>query len=210
MAEDSYRETTILDAARRRFAYFGFSKATMEEIAADAGLAKASLYYYYPTKEQLFEAVVLLEQGLFARDIQQVLAGSSTAGEKLRQYAERRLGLFQGLVNLGMLSLQSSPRTRLRSWQLLQDFEQTELGLLNKILSAGIADGEFALAHPERAARLLLNLLQGLRLRIVRGASGPSLQESTYADLRKEIDFFLTIFIQGIRRTQPLRGTPHG
>ena len=45
------KQAVILDAARKRFAYYGFSKVTMDEIAADIGMGKASLYYYFPTKE---------------------------------------------------------------------------------------------------------------------------------------------------------------
>jgi TetR/AcrR family transcriptional regulator len=56
MAEKS-REKSIIEAAKERFAHFGFSKVTMEEIASDVDLGKASLYYYFPTKEDLFKAV---------------------------------------------------------------------------------------------------------------------------------------------------------
>ena len=38
------KEKAILEAARKRFAYFGFSKITMDEIASDVALGKASLY----------------------------------------------------------------------------------------------------------------------------------------------------------------------
>ena len=51
------REKPIIEAARKRFAHYGFSKVTMEEIAADAEMGKASLYYYFPTKEELFSAL---------------------------------------------------------------------------------------------------------------------------------------------------------
>lgn len=59
------KEKEIILAARKRFAYYGFSKVTMDEIAADIGMAKASLYYYFPTKVDLFIAVVTEEQDQF-------------------------------------------------------------------------------------------------------------------------------------------------
>ena len=43
------KEEVILRSAQRRFASFGYSKVTMDEIAEDIGMAKASLYYYFPT-----------------------------------------------------------------------------------------------------------------------------------------------------------------
>ena len=48
----------ILNAAQKRFAHFGISKTSMEDIAADIGLSKSSLYYYFTTKEDIFKAVI--------------------------------------------------------------------------------------------------------------------------------------------------------
>jgi len=56
------KEELILNAAQRRFASYGYSKVTMDEIAEDVGMAKASLYYYFPTKEVIFRSIVLHEQ----------------------------------------------------------------------------------------------------------------------------------------------------
>ena len=49
----------VLDAAQKRFARFGLSKTTMNDIADDLGVSKASLYYYFPDKESIFKKVDL-------------------------------------------------------------------------------------------------------------------------------------------------------
>jgi TetR/AcrR family transcriptional regulator len=51
-------ERLILDAAERVFAEAGFGGATMQLIADMAGLPKANLHYYFPTKESLYRRVV--------------------------------------------------------------------------------------------------------------------------------------------------------
>ena len=51
-------EKTILDAAEKVFAEAGFGGATMQLIADVAGLPKANLHYYFPTKEALYRQVV--------------------------------------------------------------------------------------------------------------------------------------------------------
>lgn len=53
------RERRILDAAIAVFAEAGFSGASMDEIAQRAGLSKPTLYQYFPSKEALFEAMML-------------------------------------------------------------------------------------------------------------------------------------------------------
>ncbi len=58
--EESRREIerAILDAAEKVFAEAGFGGATMQLIADLAGLPKANLHYYFPTKEALYRRVV--------------------------------------------------------------------------------------------------------------------------------------------------------
>jgi TetR/AcrR family transcriptional regulator len=51
-------ETLILQAAEKVFAEAGFGGATMQLIADLAGLPKANLHYYFPTKESLYRRVV--------------------------------------------------------------------------------------------------------------------------------------------------------
>lgn len=56
---DSGRREVILKAARRAFARYGFEKATIKQIAAEAGLATTSLiYWYFKDKDELFKAVI--------------------------------------------------------------------------------------------------------------------------------------------------------
>ena len=51
-------EKLILRAAEKVFAEAGFGGATMQIIADVAGLPKANLHYYFPTKEALYRQVV--------------------------------------------------------------------------------------------------------------------------------------------------------
>jgi AcrR family transcriptional regulator len=52
------RRARILDAARALILRVGLRRATMEAIAREAGVAKPTLYGYFPDKEAVFEAIV--------------------------------------------------------------------------------------------------------------------------------------------------------
>ena len=52
------RRDQILEAALRIFARKGFAESTVDEIAVGAGLAKATLYLYFPSKEVLLQKLV--------------------------------------------------------------------------------------------------------------------------------------------------------
>jgi TetR/AcrR family transcriptional regulator len=50
-------ETAILKAARQVFEHHGYTGARMQQIADEAGISKASLHYYFRSKENLFERI---------------------------------------------------------------------------------------------------------------------------------------------------------
>lgn len=59
MNEEIERRQQILEAAFQEFAHKGFKGATIKSIAQAAGLSAPSLiYWYFPTKEDLFQAVI--------------------------------------------------------------------------------------------------------------------------------------------------------
>ena len=70
-------ERVILEAAEKVFAEAGFGGATMQLIADLAGLPKANLHYYFPTKEALYREVVqnIFQVWLQAADIFDEAAG---------------------------------------------------------------------------------------------------------------------------------------
>src|ERR1035437_1057309 len=98
------KEEQIVLAARKVFARYGFSKTTMEDISATVEMGKASLYYYFPTKENLFHAAVLQEQAEFIKKAAAILNKQNSAEKKLKTYTEERLEFFKELLNLGTLS----------------------------------------------------------------------------------------------------------
>ena len=52
------RPQELLDAALQLFVEKGFAATRMDEVAQRAGVSKGTLYLYYPSKEELFKAVV--------------------------------------------------------------------------------------------------------------------------------------------------------
>ncbi len=95
------REDAILDAAHLLLATKGYDQTTVDEVAAEVGIAKASLYKHFPSKEALATAAM-------KRTIQRALAFIDTlsptlaADEALRAVLEwaLRLRLAGGLPTL--------------------------------------------------------------------------------------------------------------
>src|SRR5690606_8659371 len=51
------KRNLIIEAALKRFSHFGIAKTAMSEIADDLKFSKANLYYYFPDKFSLIEAI---------------------------------------------------------------------------------------------------------------------------------------------------------
>lgn len=199
MTKDKSKEDSIIKAARQRFAHFGYSKVTMDEIASDVEMGKASLYYYFPTKENLFQEVILQEQDEFANEIEKILQNESRAEDKLLQYVDQRLKYFQKLFNLGALSFYSFIEKKSVFKQYYQDFEERELQLLNKIFEEGKKKNQFKKDVDENVVRVLLHILQGLRLRTLKSIAGQQLDSKSYKELKDEMQIAVKIFLQAIK-----------
>lgn len=193
------KENSILNAARKRFAHYGFSKVTMDEIAGDVEMGKASLYYYFPTKEDLFKAVVIQEQTEFVNYVETLFQKQIPASEKLNEYVEQRLKYFHDLVNLGMLSVHSIFDTKSIFKKLFEDFEVQELILLKKIIDEGKNTGEFGSDLSEDFTKIFLHILQGLRFRVIKLLNEHKADDETYKGLEREMKIASGYLIKGIR-----------
>lgn len=92
----------VLIAAETLFRQRGYNSVTMRDIAEEVGIRQASLYYHFPTKEQLF--ITVTEQ-VFERHrvgLQQALAG---AGSDLRGQLQAASCWFISQPPLNFLSL---------------------------------------------------------------------------------------------------------
>jgi TetR/AcrR family transcriptional regulator len=195
----SPKENEILEAARNRFAHYGFSKVTMDEIALDVGMGKASLYYYFPTKEDLFKSVINKEQNLFEGEIEKLFCRKMSAENKLRNYVKKRLEYFHELVNLSTLNVNTLVDIKLMFKELFEDFEQKELELIHRILDEGKKNGEFDHKMHQDTTKIFLHLLQGLRLRIIKFIKDNRMEKENYDELKEEMLAFVEIFIKGIK-----------
>ena len=86
-----FRRTEIVQAARTVFARRGFAGAIMDEIAAEAGVAKGTLYLYFKSKMEIYRAVLDDDMKSLKRDTIEQLDAALTLKEKIRAFALIRI-----------------------------------------------------------------------------------------------------------------------
>ncbi len=106
------REDAIIQTVNRLLAEKGFEAMTVDEVAADVGIAKASLYKHFPSKEDL-AAAAMVSVMRRAQSFLDSLADDLTALEKLRQVVRWTMGLKLAGEMPSLPSQNSSLRTTL-------------------------------------------------------------------------------------------------
>jgi TetR/AcrR family transcriptional regulator len=149
----------IVAAAGRIFAAGGFAGARTDAIAAAAGVNKALLYYYFKSKQSLYEAVLEDHFTEFNRQALEVLAAPGPARAVLLQYValhfdfmsarHQSAPLFQQLMMSGGKFLE----------RLIRKNFAPRAEALGRLLERGMRDGEFRRADRFNTAVSIVSLI---------------------------------------------------
>lgn len=150
------RRSQIIQAAMAVFAREGFHRARVEDIAAEAGVGKGTVYQYFSSKEELFREMFKASLGLYSDTLKGELARGKGAGEKLARVAEVSLDLMARGREVAKVMLENpgSISEDLKRW--LFGTRQELIALVRGVMEEGIAAGEFRRVNPELAARVFL------------------------------------------------------
>lgn len=133
-------EARILDAALDVFSAHGFRGATIDQIAARAGMSKPNLLYYFRRKQDIYEALIdrLLDTWL------EPLAAFDEAGDpirELRSYIRRKLEMSRDYPRESRLFaneiLQGAPRIKALLETRLKDLVEEKAKVISGWMDAG-------------------------------------------------------------------------
>lgn len=155
------RRKAILEIARDAFMREGYAAASMSAIASKLGGSKGTLYNYFPSKEELFAAVVADEceaEFLAMVDFQP----EHTLEESLRMFGVRFLRFVLSETGLGFHRLLAAEAGRFP--ELGRAFyaagPERNLRRIAAFLQARMDAGEMRRGDPEQAASFLTGLLK--------------------------------------------------
>lgn len=191
----------ILDSAKKRFCRYGLKKTTMTEIAGDIGLSKASLYYYFSTKEELFKEVVKQEHKTLLNEIEGLLSSVVPAEELFHIYLERRLIYFRDFAHLSSLSLEYINSLKPVYARLFENLRKEEIRLVSKILEKGITAQDFENLDIAYYSQLFIAIFQGLRHNVlIKKKDTINITEIEYSLLQRQYESALKMFVKGIKK----------
>ncbi len=153
----------ILEAAQKRFGHYGLSKTTMNEIADDIGMSKASLYYYFKDKESIFFAVAEKEHEYFINEMKKIIHSSFKAEDMLLSYVDLRMKLLKNLLTLGKFSSGNYLEVKPLLSSVMQKLRSEEMNMIAGIIKLGIERKEFYVENIKLNAEFFIDTLRGLR-----------------------------------------------
>jgi AcrR family transcriptional regulator len=189
------RRRQILGTAMQVFAEYGFRGTTTKTIAGAAGISEATIFLHFPTKEDLFDAI--LAEGMPssppAADVLKRAAGRSLR-QALIAFAERALhDLHRNRALLRLLVFSALQGHSLAN-RLYRRHVQGQFAGLAELLRRAQARGEIRKVDPETAARLFTTaIIQQIIVREIFG--GPAIGRRA---LHARIEAYVDLYLEGI------------
>ena len=154
------RPAEIVEAARLCFVDNGFAATRIEDVAARAGVAKGTVYLYFPTKEALFEAVARANVVPVIDEVIRAIEADETtpAFEQLRLIARVMYRDMVGTDRKRLLHMIVAEGPRF-PW--LTEFYHREIlsrgmDLIRSVLRRGAERGEFELDGLDEFPHILM------------------------------------------------------
>jgi len=188
-----FRTAELLGAARRVFAEKGFHAATVDDIAAAAGVAKGTVYLYYRSKQDVYWGA--LEHGIteLHNEIQTRLAAEEKPESKVRAFIEIKIRYFEMNRDFFRIYFSELGSGLSHPAEMPPQFEQMYLQqarLLETVLQQGIDSGAIREIRRDTAAVAISDLIRGIIVQRLLGWSKK--------DVESDVNFVFDLVWRGI------------
>jgi AcrR family transcriptional regulator len=201
-ASETAKRQQIMEGARRIFLKDGFDGASVGDIVRTASVSKSTLYAYFPSKEKLFEALIIEDRRRQAEALFTLDETDRDVARVLRKLGETFLAMLLSLDNLDFLRIVVGASTKFP--QLGKAFYEAGpcegTNRLASYLRRRTEEGVLAVDDPALAARQFLDLCKtGLHLRMMLGDRTPP----SAAEIARNLDSAITVFLAAYSRKTP-------
>lgn len=187
--KDEYRKKIITGAARV-FSRFGFKKTTMDEIARELKMGKSSIYYYFKSKEQIFEAVVLKEANMLRNELTTAIKSVDSPIGKMQRYVSVRMKAFEQLSNYYNAIFDNNLDHYEFIERIREKYDREEMAILRLIIYDGMRKKVFSVENSEYTAMAIQTTMKGLEV--------PLFWKKREGDIEHRMKAILDVLFYGI------------
>lgn len=159
----------LVDVARRLFAKKGLEETTMNDISQASGKGRRTLYTYFRSKEDIYEAVVEAEMDRLAQEMAKVAAKPMNPEDKLVAIIYSHLDAIKEVVQRNGNMRAQFFRDIWRVSLIRKRFDSNEKKLLTKILTEGEREGYFEMENIPLTVNIIHYCVKGLEIPYIYG-----------------------------------------
>ncbi|MBN1336687.1 MAG: TetR/AcrR family transcriptional regulator [Deltaproteobacteria bacterium] len=156
------RRTTLLDAARDIILRFGYRKATLEDIAAEAGVSRATVYNYFTSKEEVFQAIIQREVEILREVMLASADPESAPEERLMDFVRTHFRHLRAIRTLYSVNQIAAKDVMPMVQDFITGFDKDVRAFLAATLQEGVDSGRFRSVDTHALAGALQAALRGL------------------------------------------------
>ena len=179
----------ILETARKVFVEKGYKNVTMKDIVEACEISRGGLYLYFDNTEQILLEVLQMEADETDDVFTQNITQEDTAADILTLFLkEQKKELLQkkNSLTVAVYEYFFSHKPTDKNKMLRKQFD-AGVKVLEKLIEAGIASGEFYCEDPKGAASNIMYVLEGMKI-----------DAQTFGITEKMVDEQLLYIMQGL------------
>jgi len=182
------------------FAKFGLDKTTLGDIAKVVGLNKATLYYYYKNKEDIFLEIAVSEGEEYLAKLQQQTVRKKGIENQIWFYMLSRFNYYKNVLNMNRVSSETLNKILPKFFELYDSMMKQEKKFLSQLLEEATKNGELVKANSTKIASTLINLSDALKhseeqKSILRGED-----KIDYTQSIIDMKFLVTLIFSGLKK----------
>ena len=158
----------LIEIARQLFAHKGIENTTMNDIASASDKGRRTIYTYFRSKRDIYNAVVKTESDKIIDKLSAIVAQPVDLQQKLMDFIFARFEAIKESVSRNGTLKAGFFRDVRKVDRARRSNTTSEANMLKQILLEGVNQGVFHIRHVEQTAMVMLLSLQGLDVPYIR------------------------------------------
>ncbi len=158
----------FIEVARQLFARKGVENTTMNDIASASDKGRRTIYTYFKSKRDIFNAVIESETDQLINRLRHIVARQSSPEEKLLEYVECRFETMKEIVSRNGSLRAGFFRDVRKVDRARKIITRKETAMLRDILQEGVEQGVFDIPNLNHMSVIVTQAIQGLDVPYIR------------------------------------------
>jgi len=181
----------IVDSATIFFSKYGYYKTTMDDIAKHIHKAKGVIYYYFKSKEELFNEVLKQELDTVKSQLRQIVNNDTDPIFTLKEYILTRLKLLNKSINYNETLKADFFEEYHFVKDVRDDFDEFDRNQLTYIIEKGKNEGFLDIKNIKSTVDVIMMVVNSVEI--------PLFQRNKYNEYENTIEELASMIVDSLR-----------